>query len=121
VTTSIFKYWVPHGCMVAGPHGPGFHLVGILETNAVMPFQNFFSDKVSVNYVVCWWVTESVFMNRLSHGLYGNRTWQSQAFPMEILEEMLTQKLLTHNTGAKAQYLEWNCHHKSRATAPSFG
>jgi len=39
---------------------------------------------------------------------------------MEILEEMLTQKLLTHNTGAKAQYLEWNCHQRTRATAPSF-
>lgn len=39
---------------------------------------------------------------------------------MEILEETLTQKFLTNNTQAKAQYLEWNCHHKSRATAPSF-
>jgi len=56
VTKGIFKYWVLHGCTVAGPHGPGFHPMGILETDVVMPLQNLFSDKVSVDCVVCWWV-----------------------------------------------------------------
>ena len=42
----------PHGSTVAGPHGPGFHPMGIPETDSVVPFQNLFSDKVSVDCVV---------------------------------------------------------------------
>jgi len=39
VTKGIIKYWVPHGCTVAGPNGSGFHPMGILETDVVMPFK----------------------------------------------------------------------------------
>jgi hypothetical protein len=42
--------------MAAGPHDPGFHPMGILETDAVTPLQkeeNPFSDKVLVDCVVC--------------------------------------------------------------------
>jgi hypothetical protein len=58
-------------CTVTRPHGPGFLPMGIPETDDVLPFQNLFSEKVSVNCIVCRWVTASVFMYRVSHGLYG--------------------------------------------------
>jgi hypothetical protein len=60
-------------CTVTRPHGPGFLPMQILETDAVMPFQNLFSNKVSVDCSVLM-SDRNYFMYRVPHGKYGHWT-----------------------------------------------
>jgi hypothetical protein len=77
------------------------------ERDDVMPFRNLFSDNGSVEHVACW-VTTTIFMFWVFHGLYSHQTpwsqissygdnWKESPTPIQELKHAIRDEIATIN------------------------